>query len=65
MLQGIAFIAIITAVITSSFVARATRDRAAAQAEDELTELGQIEAKLAELDRKLDRLEAAVREPRH
>jgi voltage-gated potassium channel Kch len=61
MLQGIAFIAIITAVITSSFVARATRARAAEQAEEELTELGRIEAKLVELDRKLDRLEAAVR----
>jgi hypothetical protein len=61
MLQGIAFIAIITAVITSSFVARATRARDAAQAADELTELGQIEAKLVELDRKLDRLEAALR----
>jgi voltage-gated potassium channel len=64
MLQGIAFIAIITAVITSSFVARATRDRAAAQAEEELTELGRIEARLAELDRKLDRLEATLHGPR-
>jgi voltage-gated potassium channel len=63
MLQGIAFIAIVTAVITSSFVARATRARDAAQAEDEMTELGQIEAKLAELDRKLERLEAALRGP--
>jgi voltage-gated potassium channel len=65
MLQGVAFIAITTAAITSSFVARATRDRASARDEEELTELGQIEAKLAELHRKLDRLEAAVREPRH
>jgi voltage-gated potassium channel len=63
MLQGIAFLAIITAVITSSFVARATKARDAAQAEDEMTELGVIEAKLAELDRKLDRLEAALRGP--
>ena len=64
MLQGIAFLAIITAVITSSFVARATRDRAAREAEEELTELGRIAAKLAEVDRKLDRLEAALRGPR-
>jgi voltage-gated potassium channel len=64
MLQGIAFIAIITAVITSSFVARATRARDAAQAEDEMTELARIEARLVELDRKLERLDAAVRGPR-
>lgn len=63
MLQGIAFIAIITAVITSSFVARATRARAAEQAADEMTELAQIEAKLVELDRKLERLDAALRGP--
>ena len=63
MLQGIAFIAIITAVITSSFVARATRARDAAQAEDEMTELQRIEASLAELDRKLEQLAAAVRGP--
>ncbi len=63
MLQGIAFIAIITAVITSSFVARATRARDAAQAKDEMTELEQIEARLAELDRKLDRLQASLRGP--
>jgi voltage-gated potassium channel Kch len=63
MLQGIAFLAIITAVITSSFVARAARLRAADQIEDEMTELTQIEARLAEIDQKLDRLEAAVRGP--
>jgi voltage-gated potassium channel Kch len=63
MLQGIAFIAIVTAVITSSFVARAAGARDALQAEDEMTELGRIEAKLAELDGKLDRLEAALRGP--
>jgi len=61
MLQGIAFIAIITAVITSSFVARATRARDAAQAEDEMTELERIEAGIAELDRKLEQLAVAVR----
>jgi voltage-gated potassium channel len=64
MLQGVAFIAIVTAAITSSFVARATKDRAAAQVEEELTELGQIEERLVELDRKLERLEASLRGPR-
>jgi voltage-gated potassium channel len=64
MLQGIAFLAIITAVITSSFVARATKARDAAQAEDEMAELRSIEARFDELDRKLERLEAALREQR-
>ena len=63
MLHGIAFLAIITAAITSTFVARATKEHAADQAEDELTELAQIEARLVELDRKLDRLAAALRGP--
>jgi voltage-gated potassium channel len=63
MLQGIAFIAIITAVITSSFVARAARARDSAQAEDEMAELRSIEARFDELDRKLERIEAALREP--
>src|SRR5262245_31536801 len=35
MLEGIAFVAIVTAAITSSFVARANREREAAQEEDE------------------------------
>jgi voltage-gated potassium channel len=64
MLQGIAFLAIITAVITSSFVARATKARDAAQAEDEMAELRSIEARFDELDRKLERVEAALREQR-
>ena len=63
MLQGIAFLAIITAVITSSFVARATKARDAAQAEDEMAELRSIEARFDEVDRKLERIEAALREP--
>jgi voltage-gated potassium channel Kch len=58
MLYGIAFLAIVTAAITSTFVARAARER---QAADEVTELERIEARFDELDRKLDRLEAALR----
>src|SRR4029453_12144210 len=38
MLQGTAFIAIVTAVITSSFVARATRESEAARLEGELSD---------------------------
>ena len=63
MLQGIAFLAIITAAITSTFVARATKEYDEAQAKDELTELRRIEARFDELDRKLERLEAALRRP--
>ena len=58
MLYGIAFLAIVTAAITSTFVARAARER---QAADEVTELERIEARFDELERKLDRLEAALR----
>jgi voltage-gated potassium channel len=52
MLEGIAFIAITTAAITSTFVARAERERA--EAED-----GQLEARL---NARFDRLEAMIRE---
>ena len=58
MLQGIAFIAIITAVITSTFVARATRQQEAERREDELSDRELIEARFDELSRKLDLLAA-------
>jgi voltage-gated potassium channel len=61
MLQGIAFLAVVTAAITSSFVARAAKQYMAQQDEDEMTELRRIEARFDELDKKLDRLEAALR----
>ncbi len=59
MLEGIAFIAIVTAVITSTFVARATRDSDAARAKDELSDRELIERRFDELERKLDLLVAA------
>ena len=58
MLQGIAFIAIITAVITSTFVARATRQQEAERREGELSDRELIEARFDELSRKLDLLAA-------
>jgi voltage-gated potassium channel len=58
MLQGIAFIAIITAVITSTFVARATRQQDAERREGELSDRELIEARFEELSRKLDLLAA-------
>jgi voltage-gated potassium channel len=61
MLYGIAFLAIVTAAITSTFVARAAAEHQAADGLDELTELQRIEARFDELDRKLDGLEAALR----
>ena len=59
MLQGTAFIAIVTAVITSTFVARATRQVEAARLEDELSDREQIDKRFDELERKLDLLVAA------
>jgi voltage-gated potassium channel len=56
MLEGTAFIAIVTAVITSSFVARATHEREAARARDQLSDRELIEKRFDELERKLDLL---------
>jgi voltage-gated potassium channel Kch len=64
MLQGIAFLAIITAAITSTFVARATKEHESADESAEMTELEKIEGRFDELNERLDRLEAALREPR-
>ena len=61
MLEGTAFIAIVTAVITSTFVARATRDYEATRVEEEISDRERIEMRFDELERKLDRL-AGVRE---
>jgi voltage-gated potassium channel Kch len=56
MLWGTAFIAIVTAVITSSFVTRASRDYYAAQMKDLLSDRDFMATRFAELERKLDRL---------
>jgi voltage-gated potassium channel len=53
MLQGIAFLAVTTAAITSTFVARASKERAADEDKAEV----RIEAKLEGIDQRLDRLE--------
>ena len=54
MLQGTAFIAIVTAVITSTFVARASREYEAARLEDELSDRQLMEQRFDQLERKLD-----------
>jgi voltage-gated potassium channel len=56
MLEGIAFVAIITAVITSTFVARATREVEATRVQDQVTDRELMEKRFDDLERKLDRL---------
>jgi len=63
MLEGTAFIAIITAAITSNFVARATQAYAAAQAEEGDSDVQRLERHLEDLERKLDLLLAAHGRP--
>ena len=56
MLEGTAFIAIVTAVITSTFVARASRESEAARMQGDLSDRELIEKRFDELERKLDLL---------
>jgi voltage-gated potassium channel len=57
MLEGIAFLAVTTAAITSTFVARASKERERARAADEDDTEVRIEARLVGIDQRLDRLE--------
>ena len=59
MLEGTAFIAIVTAVITSTFVTRATRDYEAAHATEQVSDHEWMEQRFDALERKLDQLAAA------
>ena len=63
MLQGIAFLAIITAAITSSFVARAARERELVEGVDEAAFEARVETAFAELNGRFDELQAALRSP--
>ena len=63
MLEGTAFIAIVTAVITSAFVARATRESEIARMKDELSDREVMEKRFDELERKLDLLATARSDP--
>jgi hypothetical protein len=57
MLQGIAFLAIVTAAITSTFVARAAAECSAHEQEhDDLID-DRLDARLVELSQRLDRVE--------
>jgi voltage-gated potassium channel len=61
MLEGTAFIAIVTALITSTFVARATREAAAVRMEGELSDRELMEKRFDELEQKVDALGAGRR----
>jgi voltage-gated potassium channel Kch len=60
MLEGIAFLAIVTAAITSTFVARATKERDSARAAGEDEGEVRIEARLDGIDKRLERLESML-----
>ena len=60
MLEGIAFLAILTAAITSTFVARAAHERLADVEDIEDSEDSRIDARLAGLSLQLNRLESKV-----
>jgi voltage-gated potassium channel len=60
MLEGIAFLTIIIAAITSTFVARAEAERGATEAGDEEKFEQRVEAGLDELAARLDRVEAIL-----
>jgi voltage-gated potassium channel len=57
MLQGIAFVTIIVAAITSTFVARATKARGIEEAVAEDAAELRVEAQLDSIEQRLDRLE--------
>jgi voltage-gated potassium channel len=64
MLEGVAFLAVVTAAITSTFVARASAEHQASEASEKMTELQKIESRFDELNGRLDRLEATLRQGR-
>ncbi|MFL5965778.1 MAG: potassium channel family protein [Gaiellaceae bacterium] len=62
MLEGIAFLAIITAAITSTFVARAARERALVEGADEAAFEARVEERLDEFGRRFDELQSTLRD---
>ena len=61
MLEAIALIAIVTAAITSTFVARATHLQDTTAADERKQEEARLKSRFDELDERFDRLEAMVR----
>ena len=62
MLEGIAFLAIVTAAITSSFVARAERELALADDVDDAALEARLNARFDDLAMRFDRLESMLQE---
>ena len=60
MLEGVAFLAIVTAAITSTFVARAARERLATGEEAEADDVSRIDARFDDLAEQLNRLESTI-----
>jgi voltage-gated potassium channel Kch len=60
MLEGIAFLAIITAAVTSTFVVRAERERAIAEGAEEAAFEERVDARFDELSQRFDRLESML-----
>ncbi len=61
MLEGIAFLAIITAAITSTFVARVQADKIAAETAAAETHEQRLEARFDQLEERFDQLDALIR----
>ena len=64
MLEGIAFVTIIVAAVTSTFVARAANERETAEAAGEADAEERIAAQLDGIEQRLDRLENMPRKQR-
>jgi voltage-gated potassium channel len=60
MLEGVAFLAIVTAAITSTFVTRAARERLATVEGAETDDVSRIEARFDDLAAQLNRLESTI-----
>jgi voltage-gated potassium channel Kch len=60
MLEGIAFLTITTAVITSTFVARAERERAIEEGAEDAALEERLDARFDELERRFNRLESIL-----
>jgi voltage-gated potassium channel len=60
LLEAIAFVTIVTAVITSSFVERARQERIADSEPAEAADMKQLTAQLAEITSRLDRIQQTL-----
>ena len=62
MLEGIAFLSIVTAAITSTFVARAERERALATSAHDTNREQHLDARLDDITAHLERIDVAIRD---